>query len=169
MLRLVLPKDNTTSTHFQTALFPNSDPRSFFLVALPLRSGKEFLEIIESTSPALVVDMRDVPRFDFDFLSRGRVFEAFAKVKSTYIDAESTKLFERLEDRWTQLFATQKILAETKKGQICGPYMFLFSGYSEMPPFEQFLKKELPKIRPNPWSILHITNQEEFALRRFAR
>jgi hypothetical protein len=169
MLKLVLPKDKTASTHLQTALFANSDPRSFFLVALPLKSGKEFLEIIESTSPRLVVDLRNVPRFDFDFLSRGRVFEAFAKVKSTYIDAESTTMLDQPEGRWTELFATQRVLVETKKGQVCGPYMFLFSCYGEMAPFERFLKKELPKIRPNPWSILYIANQEEFAVRRFAK
>lgn len=168
-MKLVPPIDKTTSTHLQATLFPNSDPRSFFLVALPLKSGKEFLEIIESTSPRLVVDLRHVPRFDFDILSRARVFEAFAKEKSVYIDAESATPSGEIEDRWAELFTNEKSLAETKKGKISGPYMFLFSRYAEMPPFERFLKKELPKITPSPWSILYIANQEEFAVRRFAK
>jgi hypothetical protein len=166
MLRLVLREDKPRTVHFQTALFPDSNPRSFLLVALPLKSGKEFLEVVECTSPRLIVDLRDVPRFDFDFLSRGKVFEAFARVKSTYIDAEPPT---GSEERWAELFASQRALAEMKKGQASGPCMFLFSRYEQMPLFEQFLHKELPEVRSAGWSILYIANQEEFATKRFTK
>jgi hypothetical protein len=169
MLRLVAREDKPRTTYFQVDLFPNSDPRSILLVSLPLKSGRDFLQIVERTSPRLIVDLRDVPRFDFDILSRGKVFELFAKVRSTYVDADPPSGAQEREDSWAELFTKQRVLAETKKGQPSGPYMFLFSQYEQLPCFEQFLQRELPEIRPAPWSIFFVASQEEFAIQKLAR
>lgn len=127
------------------------------------------MQIVERTSPRLIVDLRDVPRFDFDILSRGKVFELFAKVRSTYVDTEPPSGTQEREDRWAELFTQQRVLAETKKGHASGPYMFLFSQYEQLTCFEQFLQKELPEIRPAPWSIFFVASQEEFAIQKLAR
>jgi hypothetical protein len=169
MLRLVSRENKQELTHFQTDLFPNSDPRSILLVSLPLKSGKDFLQVVERTSPRLVVDLRDIPRFDFDILSRGKVFELFAKVRSVYVDIEAKSKTQGREDRWADLFVEQRALAETKKGNPSGPYMFLFSDYEQLLPFEQFLRRELPQLNPSPWSIFYVASQEEFAVHRFTR
>jgi len=169
MLRLVSPENKQEPTHFQTDLFPNSDPRSILLVSLPLKSGRDFLQVVERTSPRLIVDLRDIPRFDFDILSRGKVFELFAKVQSVYVDTELKSKAPGREDRWADLFVEQRALAETKKGNASGPYMFLFSDYEQLGPFEQFLQRELPQLRPSPWSIFYVASQEEFTIHRFAR
>ena len=58
---------------------------------------------------------------------------------------------------------------QQKKGQASGPYIFLFSRYEQLPCFEQFLKRELPEIRPAPWSNSFVASQEEFAIQKLAR
>lgn len=169
MLKLVLRKDKSQTAPFQRGLFPNSDPRSFLLVELPLRSGKEFLEIVENASPRLIVDLRDVPRFNFDILTRGKAFEAFAKVKSTYVDSDLPIELDGSRKNWNELFVRHKVLSALKEGRVLGPYMFLFSRDNEMPLFEQFLMKELPKSSGKSWSILRITSEEAFALKKFSK
>jgi hypothetical protein len=169
MLQLVQREKEPRRTYFQADLFPNSDPRSILLVSLPLKSGKDFLQIVERTAPRLIVDLRDVPRFDFDFLSRGKVFEVFARIRSTYVDTESPLEPQTREAGWAELFTTQRVLIETKKGQPSGPYMFLFSHYEQLPHFEQFLQKELPELKPAPWSIFYVASQEEFSVHKFGK
>jgi len=169
MLRLVQRQDKSPTTYLQANLFPNSDPRSILLVSLPLNSGMEFLQIIERTCPKIIADLRDVPRFDFDLLTRSKVFEAFAKVRSTYFDIESPSKSQKREDRWASLFTKQKMLVEMKNGHPSGPYMFLFSLQEQLFQFEQFLQEVLPELHPSPWSIFCVTRREEFAIQKFAR
>jgi hypothetical protein len=169
MLRLVPRQDKPRTTYLQADLFPNSDPRLILLVSLPLNSGREFLQIVERSCPRIIVDLRDVPRFDFDLLNRSKVFEAFANARSTYVDMESPSKPQRRDDRWPDLFTKHKTLVEMKNGQPSGPYMFLFSLYKQLSQFEQFLQEELPEIHPSPWSIFCVTRQEEFAIQKFAK
>jgi hypothetical protein len=169
MLQLVKHEEEPPTTYFQGQLFASSDPLSILLVSLPLKSGKDFVQVVEKTSPRLIVDLRDVPRFDFDFLSRSKIFEVFARAKSTYVDSELPSEPQKREDNWAELFTKHRLLVETKKGQPSGPHMFLFSQYDQLPVFEKFLQKELPKIKPKSWSIFYVATREEFAVHKFGK
>jgi len=169
MLQLVKNDEEPQKTYFQGQLFASSDPLSILLVSLPLNSGKDFVQVVEKTSPRLIVDLRDVPRFDFDILSRSKIFEVFARVKSTYVDTELPSEPEKRSNDWAELFTKHRLLVETKKGQPLGPYMFLFNQYEQLPVFEKFLQKELPKIKPRSWSIFYVATREEFAVHKFGK
>lgn len=166
MLRAFEVVGKSPRTHIQTELFPFSNPHSILLVSLPLDSGKDFLQIVERVAPRLIVDFRDVPRFDFDALSRSRVFEVFAKLNSVYVDSDLTAEPQLGEAQWSRTFSQQHLLSETQKGSVYGPYMFLFNSGDSFSAFEAFLQKELPSAS---WSIFCITRENDFAMHRFAR
>src|SRR5580704_9801429 len=88
MLKIVPRDEGHRPIHLQASLFPHSDPNLLLLVTLPLRSGTEFMNLVEISAPRLIIDLRGVPRFDFDTLNRRKVFEVFSKNNCTYIDAK---------------------------------------------------------------------------------
>lgn len=167
MLNVVPPQGKLRSAQFQRSLFPKSDSRSFLFVELPLRSGKEFLQIVENACPRVVVDLRNLPTFNFDLLSREKVFGVFAKSNSVYIDCELPMEQEANRESWDVLFTRHSFLTALKEGKGSGPYMFLFSRGGEVPRFENFLRDAMSQIRGDSWSVFHITYDEEFALKRF--
>lgn len=169
MLRLVVPQNTSRAAHFQRVLFPDSGAQSFLFVELPLRSGKEFLQIVENACPRLIVDLRSVPRFNFDLLTRESVFDAFAKAKCIYVDSELPAEQKSATETWRQLFQKHRTLAALKEGRALGPCMFLFNHDGDMPRFEEFLMNELPESRERAWSVFYITSGEEFALKKFTK
>jgi hypothetical protein len=169
MLKIVPRDEGHRPIHLQASLFPHSDPNLLLLVTLPLRSGTEFMNLVEISAPRLIIDLRGVPRFDFDTLNRRKVFEVFSKNNCTYIDAKTPMAPWSEEGQWLETFSKQKPLAGMKAGQLSGPFMFLFNQYEDMTAFEHFLRKELSTIPSVSWSFFLVAEQQEFAVKRFAK
>jgi hypothetical protein len=169
MLKIVPREEDRRPIHLQASLFPHSDPNFLLLVTLPLKSGREFMDLVEVSAPRLIVDLRGVPRFDFDTLNRRKVFEVFAKHNCTYIDAKRPMAPWSDGDQWLESFSKEKPLAAMKTGQLVGPFMFLFNQYAEMAAFEHFLRRELVSQASLQWSFFLVAEQEEFAAKRFAK
>lgn len=71
----------------QGSLFEEPDSWLVVLASIPDLPDNTFTELIRCSEPALIFDLRLVPRFDFGTLNRERAFELFERVKATYVDA----------------------------------------------------------------------------------
>jgi hypothetical protein len=71
----------------QASLF--AEPKSGLIVFVWFSQiyDTEFIDVIQHAQPSFIIDLRLAPRFDVGSLNREFVFELFAKVRTTYVDA----------------------------------------------------------------------------------
>ena len=70
----------------QTSLFPKPKPGVVLFVLFPEIAEREFIEVIESSKPSYVFDLRLAPRFDIGRLNRQLAFDLFESAQARYVD-----------------------------------------------------------------------------------
>jgi hypothetical protein len=80
--------DVTESEHrlVQGLLFGIQQQNVLVFVSLAGVEEDDFLALLRSTKPAVVVELRPVPRFDIGRLNRQTVFECFEREQARYLD-----------------------------------------------------------------------------------
>jgi hypothetical protein len=68
----------------QVTLFP--DPHTIVLVRMDEETGANLPDLLHKVRPRLVADLRSMPRFDFGYLNRSRIFHTFAELAIAYHD-----------------------------------------------------------------------------------
>jgi hypothetical protein len=79
-------QESAPNTASQQSLFPLGSSRTAIFVSLPDVDHYEFVSLLKSSAPAIVVELRKIPRFDFGPLDRGSIFDLFRENGDTYLD-----------------------------------------------------------------------------------
>src|ERR1700732_3453110 len=73
----------------QATLFPTPRPGLLIFVFFPDVTEDEFKKTLELAKPAMIVELRNTPRFDIGRLNRHIVFQYFDREHSKYLDLTS--------------------------------------------------------------------------------
>ncbi len=79
-------QESSPTTAAQQSLFPLRSSRTAIFVSLPDVDHYEFVSLLKSSAPAIVVELRKIPRFDFGPLNRGSIFDLFREQGDIYLD-----------------------------------------------------------------------------------
>jgi hypothetical protein len=79
-------QEGSPTTAAQQSLFPLRSSRTAIFMSLPEVDHYEFVSLLKSTAPAIVVELRKIPRFDFGPLNRGSIFDLFREQGDIYLD-----------------------------------------------------------------------------------
>jgi hypothetical protein len=82
----VRDRQESSPTIAQQSLFPLRSSRTAIFVSLPDVDHHEFVSLLKSSAPAVVVELRKIPRFDFGPLNRVSIFDLFREQGDTYLD-----------------------------------------------------------------------------------
>jgi hypothetical protein len=137
----------------QQSLFPLRNPRSAFFVSLPEVDHSDFVSLLRNSGPAVVVELRGIPRFDFGPLNRGSIFELFQEQGDIYLD-----LGTQIEGSDQNFIETriQKTLQDHVTQQ--RPILFLTSAAQNPPSLTQAILKWL-RQSSEPWEIYEVPQQ----------
>lgn len=135
----------------QQSLFPLRSPRSAIFISLPDVDHVDFLAVLKNSGPAVVVELRKVPRFDIGPLNRRSIFDLFKQQGDVYLDLG----MEELEEPDLQDFATSiesKLQDHLTKQR---PILFLTSSVQNSPTLSQSISEWLQKSS-EPWEIYEV-------------
>jgi hypothetical protein len=136
----------------QQSLLPLRSHRCLIFVSLPDVDHRDFVSLLESAGPAVVVELRRIPRFDIGPLNRQSIFDLFRQQGDVYLDF-GTGEFEGSSNEDHLPLKVQKTLqhyVEQKR-----PFMFLTSTAQEPPSFSKSILKWLQKSN-EPWEIYEV-------------
>jgi hypothetical protein len=112
----------------QAALFPSAQKPQLMFASLPGVSDQDFLALVASARPAVVVDLRRAPRFSVGCLNRRAVLECFARNNAVYLDGMAISDCSVKEDGdpdvGTLLAALRTAIPDVASGDK-GPILFL--------------------------------------------
>lgn len=163
-LKVISRKDSTNApiSGAQESLFPLRTPRSVIFVSLPEVDHREFVSLLRNAAPALVVDLRRIPRFDIGPLNRQFIFDLFRQQGDVYLDF-GTEHLEVSKDK-NALSKIQKALNEGMVQQ--RPILFLTSAVQDLPSFSKSILEWLQESS-EPWEIYQVPQHGAKSLAEF--
>lgn len=139
------------TTGVQQSLFPLRSRRSAIFVSLPDVDHRDFVSLLQSAASAVVVELREIPRFDIGPLNRQSIFDLFRQQGDVYLDL-GTEHFGELTQR-DVLSRVQKALQQYIKQQ--RPILFLTSASQNPPSFSKSILEWL-KESSEPWEVYEV-------------
>jgi hypothetical protein len=112
---------------WQPTLFPEFNPHLAVALDLDEISKASFVEIIERVHPRAIIDLRIIPRFDYDGFNRRTVFDFFESVGSSYFDfTGDVGVKDDRDAKLNPAFVTTYVQTKVcKTKSISGPLVFL--------------------------------------------
>ncbi|MFV1976984.1 MAG: hypothetical protein ACC651_14660 [Candidatus Scalindua sp.] len=143
------------TTGHQGELFASPNPTLLIFADISNISESDILKLFYYADPRVVIDLRDVPRFDIGNLNRRSVFQLFKKHKSKYLDIHGIADDENI-DLCCEPSTLQKIVRKqlTEDEQKKGPILFLLDKSQRTSGCFDTLRSILPSPSPkNDWDI----------------
>lgn len=113
----------------QLSLFSDTEPVTICIVNLARVSSSEFVELVRDFRPKWVMDLRPLPYFNIDRLSRRVVFRLFEECNASYRDIASTLgAFSRkdaLLNAGVVVHELTRVLSEAGGNRAIGPILVL--------------------------------------------
>lgn len=134
----------------QQSLFPLRNPRSAIFVSLPEVDHVDFVSLLRNSGPAVVVELRGIPRFDFGPLNRASIFELFQEQGDIYLDLGTQN---EGSDQNVIEIRIQKTLQDHVKQE--RPILFLTSASQNPPSLMQAILTWL-RQSSEPWEIYEL-------------
>jgi hypothetical protein len=135
----------------QRTLFPLRSCRSLIFVSLPDVDYREFVSILESAGPLVIVELRRIPRFDLGPLNRQSIFDLFRRLEDVYLDL-GTEEAEGLNGADFSL-KVQRALQRYVQQQ--RPFLFLTSTTQNPPALSKSIFEWLQKSNED-WEIYEV-------------
>lgn len=132
----------------QQSLFPLRNPRSAFFVSLPDVDHNEFVQLLKNSAPAVIVELRKIPRFDIGPLNRRSIFDLFRQQGDIYLDF-GTDQFEKLNPHDMASSIENGLQSYLTKQR---PILFLTSSSQNPPALSKSILDWLRKSG-EPWEI----------------
>lgn len=145
------PQAFTPTNGVQQSLFPLRNPRSVFFVSLPDVDHNEFVQLLQNSGPAVIVELRKIPRFDIGPLNRRSIFDLFREQGDIYLDF-GTDQFEQSNPH-DMASGIQKALQNHLAKQ--RPILFLTSSSQNSPSLAKSILDWLKKSS-EPWEIYEV-------------
>jgi len=153
---------NSPNEGVQQSLFPLRSSRSAIFVSLPDVDHTEFVSVLKNSGPAIIVELRKIPRFDFGPLNRNSIFNLFHEQGDIYLDLGSQS--EESDQHAVASRIEQKLQAHMKQDR---PLVFLTSPAQNPPSLAQALFEWLQKSSDG-WEIYEVPHHGS-AMRSIAR
>ena len=141
----------TTTDSVQQSLLPFRSHRCLIFVSLPDVDHRDFVSLLESAGPAIVVELREIPRFDIGPLNRQSIFDLFRQQGDVYLDFGTGEFDGSSPDGLP--VRVQKALQRYVELQ--RPFLFLTSSAQEPPSFSKSIFKWLQTTK-EPWEIYEV-------------
>jgi hypothetical protein len=135
----------------QQSLFPLRNPRSAFFVSLPDVDHNEFVQLLKNSGPAVIVELRKIPRFDIGPLNRRSIFDLFREQGDIYLDF-GTEQFEKSNPHDMALSIERGLQNHLTKQR---PILFLTSSSQNPPSLSKSILDWLRKSS-EPWEIYEV-------------
>lgn len=134
----------------QQSLFPLRSSRSAIFVSLPDVDHTEFVSVLKNSAPAIIVELRRIPRFDFGPLNRNSIFDLFHEQGDIYLDFGSQS--EESDQHAMASRIEQKLQAHITQDR---PLVFLTSQAQNPPSLTQAIFEWLQKSSDG-WEIYEV-------------
>jgi hypothetical protein len=146
-------ENSPTTAAAQQSLFPLRNSRTAIFVSLPDVDHCEFVSLLKNSGPAVVVELRKIPRFDFGPLNRGSIFDLFREQGDTYLDLGQSQESDQ------HLFASrveEKLQVHIKQHR---PIVFLTSPAQNPPSLAQAIYRLLRQSGEG-WEIYEMPHNQ---------
>ncbi|MCU1303625.1 MAG: toll/interleukin receptor protein [Candidatus Sulfotelmatobacter sp.] len=145
------PQPFTPTNGVQQSLFPLRNPRSAFFVSLPDVDHVEFVQLLKNSGPAVIVELRKIPRFDIGPLNRRSIFDLFRQQGDIYLDF-GTEQFEKSNPHDVASSIEKRLQDHLAKQR---PILFLTSSAQNPPSLSQSILDWLRKSS-EPWEVYEV-------------
>jgi len=163
VVRLVEIKNSTfdvsssslNADYIQQSLFPNKKSNLILFIDMAKITESSFSDYIYNLKPLIVIDVRNVPRFDFGKLTRKKAFELFKKNNVHYFDVPRLFKADDLEatNESFSYFKKNVDFIINKLGKISGPILIFTQNYQKDAGYLKFLPKLLPLPDKQKWEV----------------